>query len=172
MEDAFAIFNEVLNDGDTSSGGDVCLISGLPLDNTLVTLPCGHKFKYLPLLEDILSFASTHCTNVVKCPYCRGEVRGTIPYRPDVIQKRRKYINMPVCDCFNKHACTFDDCTTNATIPIGDVYACYRHYRKVAKTQAAGNATACSAILKTGKRKGEICGVRTKTGLCKRHEPK
>ena len=32
---------------------DVCLIDGLPLDNTCMELSCKHKFNYLSLLQEI-----------------------------------------------------------------------------------------------------------------------
>ena len=39
-----------------SDDNDVCLISGMPLDNSRITLPCSHSFNYVPLVNDIISY--------------------------------------------------------------------------------------------------------------------
>jgi hypothetical protein len=180
--DAFNILNSVLDDteGDDDDTAK-CLISGLPLDNTRVTFPCSHSFNYVPLVSDVLSYFSLHGRTRLRCPYCRTLVGGVIPYRPDLLRAYRVGVNGPICECFEKHECTVEGCHKNATIPIpdGGTYACSSHYRKLlnpkkkrTRTQPVNSVVStCTAILKTGQRKGEPCGAKTSTGLCKRHTP-
>lgn len=179
MSDAFALFNNIVNteypdDQTTDGDDDLCLISGQKLDGSRVTLPCNHSFNYVPLLEDIVSFMKDHGKSALKCPYCRRFVRGTIPYRPDVMKSNRPGVNTPVWSCFAKHDCAVENCAINATIPVGGQYACHTHYKRVVKANASKAVATyidggCTAVLKSGKRKGETCGAKTMTGLCKRH---
>lgn len=183
VSSAFDIFNSVLNDTSTDTNNtEVCLISGTPLDDTRVTLPCNHTFNYLPLLNDLISFSKTHYSHYNSCPYCRSIFYGLIPYRPDISNISRKRINIPVSGCFIKHECMRDGCVRNATVPIGNKYACIIHYKgemklkqKRRNTSAAlenvvhSHTKVCNAILKSGKRKGEQCGAKTTTEFCKRH---
>lgn len=178
---AFDILNSVLEDTETDEGSaDTCLISGLPLDTTRVTLPCSHSFNYGPLVNDVISYFNLHGKTRLRCPYCRKPVGGVIPYRPDIVRIYRAGVNGPACECFEKHSCAVEGCPKNATIPIPDgTFACSTHYRKLlmskkrrTRTQPVNSvASTCTATLKTGPRKGEACGAKTLTGLCKRHTP-
>lgn len=180
VSSAFDIFNSVLNYDNNTNDTELCLISGLPLDGSRVTLPCNHTFNYLPLLNDLVSFSTTHYNQYNSCPYCRRIFYGLIPYRPDLSSIARRRINIPVSGCFIKQECMREGCVRNATIPIGNKYACNVHYKKELKTYQnvkASNTTSnvnthqsgCSAILKSGTRKGEQCNAKTSTGFCKRH---
>lgn len=212
---AFALFNSILNEpnpepatatatatstnsttqieGDTTYSNtnivEKCLISGVALDNTVVKLPCNHSFNYLPLVNDLIQFKrlhGCHYTYTLRCPYCRTNIRGTLPYRPDISNLSYQGINKPVNNCYEKHACINTDCSKNATIPIPsktNQFACYQHYKKHLKhttttstmgTHQTNNTEICNAILKTGKRKGQICGAKTahNTSNCKRHSDK
>jgi len=179
---AFDILNSVLEDTETDDGNtDTCLISGLPLDRTRVTFPCSHSFNYVPLVNDIVSYFSLHGKTRLRCPYCRTPAGGVIPYRPDVLRTYRAGVNGPTCECFEKHGCAVEGCNRNATVPIPDsgTYACSSHYRRLLNPKKRrtrvqptnSGVTTCTAILKTGPRKGEACGAKTSTGLCKRHAP-
>lgn len=181
--EAFELFNSVLDDNASSNDGDqTCLISRLPLDNTRVTFPCLHTFNYAPLLSDLISYARLHGHSRLRCPYCRTPTNGVIPYRPDVSKKTRIGINAPTSSCFEKHDCSFTGCAKNATVPVSSegTYACSTHYRKFLSANRKSSlphpsnsvVPTCVAILKTGARKGSLCGAKTVTGLCKRHTPK
>jgi hypothetical protein len=179
--DAFGILNSVLEDTETEEcGQETCLISGLTLDTTRVTLPCSHSFNYVPLVNDVISYFNLHGKTRLRCPYCRKPVGGVIPYRPDIARTYRAGVNGPACECFEKHSCAVEGCHKNATIPIpSGTFACSTHYRRLlnpkrkrTRTQPTNSVvTTCTAVLKTGPRKGEPCGAKTSTGLCKRHTP-
>lgn len=176
------LFNEILNDEnyEQSNDSDICPISGEVLDKNAISLPCGHKFNYKALVIDQLKCRQYNRGDTSKCPYCRRHYSGKIPYRPDICGLRATGINNPVSESFIKHDCintkAGESCKINATIPVGDKFACYRHYKSalktLSKTQASDQTRKCQAILKSGKSKGNICGATIKdTGIeyCKRH---
>lgn len=181
---AFDIFNQILNEEQYDESIETCLISGNPLDASKTTLPCKHSFNYIPLLESILQYINTHgfdninvknqtsgevLVSKYKCPYCRTQVVGTLPYRYDISNIKRKYINIPVSDCYCSHNCQYTDCTINATIPYGDSFVCHKHYNLAVKQS---KTCSCTAILLSGARKGQQCGAKSNdciNKLCKRH---
>lgn len=138
------------NNNDNNNDNDTCYISGQRLDKSKTTLPCGHSFNYIPLLNDLINYKKTHGINSLyythsnkyfSCPYCRKFVKGTLPYRPDISPIRYNNINKPITSSFVQQVCIHnkncgknDHCDNNATIPIDDNnYVCYRHYKKVFK---------------------------------------
>lgn len=173
-KDAFDIFNSILNnieqtdntknglnnnDNDNDNEDNTCYISGQSLNHTKTTLPCGHSFNYMPLLNDLINYKRTHLThysyknNFFSCPYCRKHINGTIPYRPDISKITFNQINKPVSASFLKNPCYNKQCKNNATVPLGQVfnndnnnkndndndndieqyYACFRHYKDATK---------------------------------------
>lgn len=184
LHDAQHLFNEIINDSSTNIVGfdNTCLISGNSLGTNSVTLPCGHKFDYIALLTDLLTYKSKYSFGTLnKCPYCRQDFLGVIPYRPDISNKKVRNINTPVESCFEKNTCSCvkegKHCVINATIPIGDKFACFKHYKSALKNYRShdkpNNKTLrCQAILKSGKSKGNLCGAIIKdenNNFCKRH---
>jgi len=177
------LFNEILNDDslEQSHENELCPISGQIIDNNAITLPCGHKFDYKSLLLDLSTNKKYEkYSGSSKCPYCRCIYSGTIPYRPDLFIKKVTGINYPVSNCFSKHECFYtkdkEVCSINATIPVQDKFACWRHYKtalnQLSKSKISDQSRKCNAILKTGKSKGNICGATIKDDsleYCKRH---
>ena len=197
--------NEKKNEN-TDNSIEYCLISKEPLDNSKITLPCGHSFKYLPLLDDLINYMKWHYTITNRCPYCLQAIKGNlIPYREDISKKFHKSINpkMNNSSCFFRRKCCHDDCEINAPIPhLNDTFICHKHYRSyIVKQKNAlkrinkqnekklrkssekssnvienevvqADLPKCSAILKSGKRKGECCNAVIKQNgntYCKRH---
>lgn len=68
------------NDDKEKKDDELCLLSGEPLDKTMIKLPsCGHKFNYAPLYKEIYN-QKRHLNSYetaklldgqIKCPYCR-----------------------------------------------------------------------------------------------------
>ena len=193
--DAFSLFTSIINDNDETNeketNNDICLISNVSLDNTKTTLPCGHSFNYIHLLNCLINYKSTHGRYTQSiCPYCREVIKGCIPYRPDVSNVKYKSINTPISKCYLINECSKPGCDKNATIPHQNGFACTLHYRKYKKqdekqTNKTQNQTipentimlntnTCQTILKSGKRKGQHCGAKIKqpsSSFCKRHSP-
>ena len=106
-------FKEALLDNLNNDREDKCLISSDILNKNFVELPCGHKFNYIPLYNEIIyqkrkpsCLESTRLSiNQIKCPYCREISNQLIPYQelPGVyklygINSPEKYV-LPTYKC-------------------------------------------------------------------------
>ena len=122
---------------DADEEEEVCLISGIPLQEKHITLCCGHKFNYMSIYNEILNQKTIENYKEVqrlkkkeiKCPYCRTIQQGLLPYYsefPDV--KKIEGVNWPI------------------------------------KLQYKSNY--CKYIYKSGKKKGLPCGVKCTGDYC------
>jgi hypothetical protein len=103
------------NTDTTSSAGksdaccEKCLLTNQPLSYGHITLPCGHKFNFLPLYTETL-YQKTNPAFVknvyntpigkdkLKCPYCRTVHTGAL--LPYIVNERRvPGVNAPVKLC-------------------------------------------------------------------------
>ena len=184
-----------LLEDDDEDDENVCLIDGLPLDNTCIELTCKHKFNYLSLLQEIKVQKKYNNLEVqklnsyqIKCPYCRGLHNGVLPYRENIFKIKLKGVNWPPSKVLKTKHCT-------AIIKSGKrkgqpcnklchgLY-CPRHQKLAEKAKekvkastqinkkiSKSNFKSCIAIIKSGKRKGEICGCKCKNNqnMCGRH---
>jgi hypothetical protein len=76
------------NDDKEKKEDELCLLSGEPLDKTMLKLPsCGHKFNYVPLYKEIYN-QKKHLNSYetaklldgqIKCPYCRTVCNLLLP---------------------------------------------------------------------------------------------
>jgi hypothetical protein len=123
---------------------EVCLISGEELDDTKITLECGHSFNYVPLFNDLYCYKYdkpqgyyTYSDNLnlrehqIRCPYCRQVQENLLPYHPDIQNSRIKGINYPPSLSMGKNTCTH--------------------------------------IFKSGKNKGKACGKKCYRAMCNQH---
>ena len=123
---------------------EVCLITGNELDETAITLECGHSFNYLPLFNDLFCYKYdkpqgyySYSDNLnlrdhqIRCPYCRQVQEKILPYHPDIESKRVKGINHPPALCMGKNTCTH--------------------------------------VFKSGKNKGRQCGKKCYREMCNQH---
>lgn len=88
--------NETISETDS-----ICLISQQSLDDTKITLICGHSFNYKALFNEVYK-QKYHKNkteiqrvqhNEIKCPYCRKIQKGILPYIEGF--GRIKYVNSP-----------------------------------------------------------------------------
>ena len=176
----------------TNSPIEKCLISKLPLEKNHITLPCTHKFNYVSLYKELIiqkknkNHLNTVSLNIgeIKCPYCRTISKKLIPYIPLEGVKKVYGVNHPLESCMSHIPCTWifkagkkSNTQCNAygfSSDFGDF--CPTHYkykRKSMVKKTEQNTTYCSAILKTGKRKGQLCKCKAiNDNLCKRHQKK
>jgi hypothetical protein len=85
-----------------------CLISKEPLTIHHITLPCNHKFNYIPLYNTIIiqkqqqynkgySFEINPVSSTkIRCPYCRTLHLGILPYIPLKDVMPITYVNTPI----------------------------------------------------------------------------
>ena len=163
-----------------------CLISNDELTDYNIKMTCGHKFNYIPLIEEFVNqkrnkshYEVTHLSTFqLKCPYCRNIQKGTIPYYPELFGEKIRGINWPPSKLIRNNFCKAvfksgkrkgEQCNKRC---FGDY--CKRH-SKSKKLVSSDNEILCIKILKSGKRKGEMCNCKCKSEeskknkLCKRH---
>ena len=110
MEDGFDFYNELnkelpaieIQSSDIKE--DMCMISHLPLTYNSVTLPCSHKFNYIPLYTELC--LHNNGKNII-CPYCRTVSTKLMPciILPGV--SRVYGVNYPLCKCLPLPKCGF-----------------------------------------------------------------
>jgi len=82
------------NEEKTIEDDNLCLITGLKLENNYITLKCGHKFNYVPLFNDIKNHKQKfnnmegHISHLkqdeLRCPYCRNKQKELLPYFEEI----------------------------------------------------------------------------------------
>jgi hypothetical protein len=110
------------NDRETSVAMDIekCLITGEELDESVIELECGHKFNYMAILQDLISYKSHHNKigysysdnlnlkeHEIRCPYCRQIQENLLPYLPDIESQKYKGVNYPLPLCMGKNECSY-----------------------------------------------------------------
>ena len=172
--DFYAALNTNLDCTGTSAQ-KLCLLSSLPLDYTAVTLPCKHSFNYVSLHRELVQ-QKKHCssletvkfgTNEFKCPYCRTihsqlppfvELKGVDHIR-GVNTKSNNCMNIFPCDWTIRSGKRKNECCGKRSVIVtASSRRCNRH-RDMVRSVKHTCGTTCQALLKTGKRKGEICGL-------------
>jgi hypothetical protein len=177
---------QLISDDESKSdmNDNKCLITNEQLKDNNVKLACGHKFNYVPLIEEFINqkcnkshYEVTHLSRFdLKCPYCRNIQRGTIPYYPNLYENKINGINWPPSKVSLNNYCkaTFKSGKRKGEVCnkkcLNDY--CKRHSKVKLKVS---NEILCIKILKSGKRKGEMCNCKCKSEeskknkLCKRH---
>ena len=133
-----AEMNSLLNTPDNAT--QTCLISGDALDESHITLLCGHMFNYRSIYEEVVQQKCRYNgleiiqlgKNNLKCPYCKNVQGKLLPYIAMEGIKRITCVNAPESSCMNLYKCPY--------------------------------------IMKSGKRKGECCNKGCNTKFCKSHK--
>ena len=131
-----------------NNSDNVCLIDGSTLiEDSYITLNCGHKFNYTNILndakEDKYSRAKNYSyyssaynkinDNQLRCPYCRQIQETILPYFPEIIPKKIRFINCPVSLSMGNNKCDYIFKTgKNKSMQCGrKCYRkqCHQHYK-------------------------------------------
>jgi hypothetical protein len=164
-------FNDLLKLETEEDNNEQCLISHDILIEDNITLECGHKFNYLPLLNEVkyqklnnnpLEYKKLKI-NELKCPYCRNIQDKLLPCYSEKIYG----VNCPEKYCMKPYKCCYilksgkrkgETCSKDSFRMF-----CKQHTKK-------NDLQMCEEILKTGKNKGEKCSCKVfKNNMCKRH---
>ena len=190
LQDNINFFEQLKNLDSDDEEENVCLLTNLPLDDNKITLPCNHSFNFFPLYKEVVnqktgSFVGLEINrlhfNQIKCPYCRQKVDRLLPHIR--LSDQMNYINgvnspEKLCMKFKDCSYIFKAGTNKGTSCVKTAFhssnGCYCNihqkiaYNKVKKTESI---CLCKATLKSGKRKGETCGIKIKDEgeYCKRH---
>ena len=185
---------ELHKENNVNNNSKVCLLTKNELSNFNIKLSCGHSFNYIPLYNEIKVQKNKNINykdiirlrkNEFKCPYCRNVEKNLIPYVDfegvekivGVNSSKKLTYNYFPCDYVLKSGkqkgnkcCSFVYNNTNC---IDGKYYCKKHIKSIRKNMIkdTNNLIKCSAILKTGKRKGQHCNCSKiyNENLCKRH---
>lgn len=179
-------FYDMLNDSDNEDE-EMCLISHQPLDNTLIKMPCGHKFNYYPLYKEIYNQkkkpSSTEITRLrpyqTKCPYCRTIHNFLIPHRNLNGVELVYGVNSPRKYVYYEHKCKYvfkrgKNKGETCSIRCMDEY-CINHQKKmnsetVGSTSIKNKVLGCKYVLTKGTNKGKCCKNKAgESGFCYRH---
>lgn len=99
--DFYKLLNDFPNEKETEKDEkkEICLISNKPLSEYYITLPCNHKFNYLPLLNSLyenFQLKRSYITKQLKCPYCKTiHKNNVIPYNSLLDKRRIVNLNYP-----------------------------------------------------------------------------
>ena len=188
------------NNEDTYKNEKNCLITHLPLQSPIITLDCNHKFNYIPLFKEITRQKTSDYNDKkklrvhqIKCPYCRQIQNKLLPYIPSVegsylisgVTSPQKYsMYTQKCESIIKSGkrkgencgkkCEYPNTMCNMHKKSKQNKTANKTVNKTANNTVNQNMKhingKCTAILKYGKRKGELCGCNVfKDGKCKRH---
>tara|TARA_Y100000287_G_scaffold182939_1_gene181292 strand:+ start:1107 stop:1721 length:615 start_codon:yes stop_codon:yes gene_type:complete len=187
--------NEIISD-------NICLITNEPLLDDFITLECKHKFNYKAIFQEISRQKFKEFKyeinrvgkNQLKCPYCRNIQNTLLPPSKEYLETKNPEllvysVNSPLKWCMTTHNCKYIfKSGKNKGKPCNKKCFseyCTNHQNIMLKREQNNNNTnkvktdkhMCCAIISSGKRKGDICGLTGKylyenKYYCGRHKPK
>ena len=200
LEDNINFYDELnKSDDEDDDDENICLLSNMPLDKNCIKLPCNHTFNFYALYKEVINqktyTPSSHLNtdrlyiHQIKCPYCRQKCDYLLPHVK--INDNVNFIigvNSPEKYSMSYHKCEYimksgknknNKCSKSAFY-IDDNCYCNKHHSIIKKKEekkhekekenTQPNSIGCICILKSGKRKGEKCGIKIfKNDFCKRH---
>lgn len=113
--DFFSILKNELEAKPVENTENVCLITHQPLEDTYITLECGHKFNYFSIYNEVINqknienyLETTHLLiNQLKCPYCRKITNKLLPYIEHPLVSYKKGVNFPLKYCMKSYTCNW-----------------------------------------------------------------
>lgn len=191
IEDNINFYEELYKPNlDDDDDDNFCLISNMVLDENKITLPCNHSFNFIPLYKEVVnqktgSFVGLEINrlnfNQIKCPYCRQKFNQLLPHVR--LNNEISYVsgvNAPERLCMEFKQCNYifkagknkgNKCNKTAFHSSIGCY-CDSHQKIISNKKIKDESLClCKATLKSGKRKGEVCGIKIKDEgeYCKRH---
>lgn len=89
IEGDIDFWSELNDDTEDKDKIEKCLLTNSPLSRNYITLPCGHKFNYKPLFNEIIHSKNYQKYNKfplknyeIRCPYCRTRHKKLLPWIP------------------------------------------------------------------------------------------
>lgn len=106
-----ALYDDSDNENDIDNNVEICAISKMPLEEKYVELPCGHKFNFMAIYNEVIRQKRNYCgmsTDYVKyyetmCPYCRVKHHGLLPQWNGY--PKSSNINSPMSKCIGVSKC-------------------------------------------------------------------
>lgn len=168
IQDNIDFFKEIKNWNDDDNASNLtddekCLLTNSKLVDNFITLPCNHKFNYMPLYLELIKqkknynkyLEVTHLNiNQIKCPYCRNISDQLIPFFNIDNITSIKGVNCPSKYCMKINSCTWINksgkhkgqiCSKNAYILNDNIY-CDKHHKTRQKNSNNDNNSDNSEI--------------------------
>jgi hypothetical protein len=127
------INNEISEIGENQVS-DLCLITKDTLTTNYITLPCKHKFNYLPLYKTICIQKQKQSSNSletsylgqseIRCPYCRTKFDKLLPYIPMKGVGPTVYVNYPITSTMAFQYCNWLKKTGINKTSVSDICRC------------------------------------------------
>lgn len=186
--DFYDELNKLSNDNGNEKNDDnsdnLCLITGEPLQYPVIKLLCGHKFNYLPLIDEVKK-QKRERKNIpkltiqqIKCPFCRNIQNKLLPDLSFDISGCQPIlgVNSPNKYCMFLNQCKYvykSGKNKNMTCNKGcNGEYCKAHLKNILKTSDI-NKTQCKYVIKRGVNKGNQCCSNVKNGdYCSKHKNK
>jgi hypothetical protein len=121
----------------------MCMLTQQLLTENYITLPCNHKFNYIPLYHEVSTkfinndYESVKLNNnEIKCPYCRKKFNKLLPFINYEGIEKKNGVNWPEKDCMKHMDCSWiyktgkkkgELCSNNAYQKGTECY-CYQHW--------------------------------------------
>ena len=187
IEGDIDFYNELknrTNSNDCNEDENTCLITGEELCYPTITLLCGHKFNYFPLLDEVKKQKRERrnipklSINQIKCPFCRNIQNKLLPYICFDISGYQPIlgVNSPSKYCMFLNKCNYiyksgKNKNMKCNNECNDEY-CKKHF-KLINSKKESQKTQCKYIFKRGINKGKQCCVNVKDGeYCGKHKNK
>lgn len=135
--------NKIEDEELTGSSENTCMLTHQPLTENYITLPCNHKFNYIPLYNEVSTkfiinnYDSDKLNNnEIKCPYCRSKFNKLLPYINYEGVEKKNGVNWPEKNCMRHMDCKWvyktgknkgQLCSNNAYKKGTECY-CYLHW--------------------------------------------
>ena len=109
-------FYSILNEIETKTAIETCLISGEPLEKRHITLECGHNYNYYYIFNECIQQKKSNNnysqnklqSNQIKCPYCRNIQNTILPFRNiDGCREKLYGINYPSKYSMKNYCCSY-----------------------------------------------------------------
>jgi hypothetical protein len=139
-------YKELLNDDESKTDDNVCLLTGLPLIKNHIKLPCAHTFNYEALYNEVRNQKQFNEYNIhilqvydIKCPYCRNVSHNLLPYVPIIKKEKINGVNSPDKYTMNHKSCSYqlmrgknkgDICNENGFETDNEGDLCEKHWKK------------------------------------------
>lgn len=146
-------WKELNDDSDDEKDEDLCLLTNTKLIRNFITLPCTHKFNYIPIYNEILHSKQYQKynkyplrSNQIKCPYCRTTHNKLLLWIPhNGLEFNRLAAGTTLSRCLPHKSCEYTYKTgKNKGCQCGDMRAyeyedghvfCSKHRKQYEKSQ-------------------------------------
>ena len=141
VEDEFDFWDELDKKDEFVLDDSHCLLSKEPLGLNHISMPCGHKFNYISLCNEIACLkypCKTYARTInltreqICCPYCRKVFDKLLPKIPLYNLSLPKHVCSEV-NCLELKQCSFAACENKTGFESDHGVMCSKHYNRISR---------------------------------------